>query len=154
METYFFIKDEVYARVYTNTNYFCWKFGKVIERIVNVRYNVLLKNGKLIRVHANQIKIRYGDLSTIEMKHLNHKIYPIRLIDPMKIWQKRTIQVKTMIYKLLDGPDVNENQLLGILLDRFQKKGRCWIATLSHVWHLLIIFLQYYGAHTLNTLNF
>lgn len=53
--------DAVYAKVFT-ANKWKWSAGIIIESIGRVNYNVLLENNhgrrKLIRSHANQLKLR------------------------------------------------------------------------------------------------
>lgn len=55
----FIPNDKVYAKVYRD-NKFKWRAGKIIEKIGQVNYNVLLEhNNSLIRSHINQLRSRY-----------------------------------------------------------------------------------------------
>ncbi|XP_055921606.1 uncharacterized protein K02A2.6-like [Eupeodes corollae] len=52
-------QDLVYVSIHTNNNNFQWQPGQIIERFGKVMYNVLMQSGRLIRAHANQLRIRH-----------------------------------------------------------------------------------------------
>lgn len=67
-------QDNVYARVYKGNNQFCWSPGIIIERVGNVIYNVLLNSGRLIRVHANQLRTRHNTDKNVIEKDWSHAL--------------------------------------------------------------------------------
>ncbi|XP_037953704.1 uncharacterized protein K02A2.6-like [Teleopsis dalmanni] len=72
-EIKYFPSDKIYANIPNGVNRFKWMPGEVIEKKGKVMYNVILNNGKLIRIHCNQLRKRYHDQNN------NHRFWEAAL---------------------------------------------------------------------------